>query len=57
MSAWQRIFLQSRVNNGAYEGDRLPAQIWHWPEETWFQKRRNYLRATQRQRLQGQDAA
>ncbi len=49
MSAWQRIFLQSRVNNGAYEGDRLPAQIWHWPEETWFQKRRSYLRARQRQ--------
>jgi hypothetical protein len=44
MSAWQLIFLQSRANNGRYDGDQLPPQTWEWPRETWFQKRRLYLR-------------
>ena len=52
MNSWQLIFLQSRANSGAYSGDRLPAQNWHWPQGTWFQKRRSYLRARQRQILQ-----
>ena len=26
---WQLIFQQSKVNNGAYNGDRLPAQNRH----------------------------
>jgi hypothetical protein len=44
MSSWQLIFKQSRVNNGAYDGDRLPAQNWHWPQGTWFQTRLHSLR-------------
>jgi len=44
MNSWQLIFLQSKVNNGAYYGDQLPPQIWDWPEETWFQKRLSNLR-------------
>ncbi len=44
MNSWQLIFLQSKVNNGAYYGDQLPPQIWDWPEETWFQKRLSDLR-------------
>ncbi len=44
MNSWQLIFLQSRANHGAYHGDRLAAQIWDWPQGTWFQKRRRYLR-------------
>jgi hypothetical protein len=55
MSSWQLIFLQSRVNNGTYDGDRLPAQNWHWPQGTWFQRRRSYLRTQQRQMLQRLD--
>jgi len=51
MSSWKLIFQQSKVNNGAYEGDRLPAQNWHWPQETWFQKGLRYL-----QRSNGRDA-
>ncbi len=39
MSQWQIIFLQSKVNNGIYNGEILPAQNWKWPEGTWFQKR------------------
>lgn len=31
MTSWKLIFLQSRVNNGAYDGDHLPAQNWDWP--------------------------
>ena len=44
MSSWQLIFKQSRVNNGSYDGDRLPAQNWHWPRGTWFQARLRKLR-------------
>ena len=47
MSYWQRIFLQSKVNSGAYDGDRLPRQNWDWPQQTWFQERLRYVRKTQ----------
>ena len=47
MSSWQLIFEQSKVNNGLYDGDRLPAQNWHWPQDTWLQKRLRYLRKNQ----------
>jgi hypothetical protein len=49
MTSWELIFLQSRVNNGAYDGDELPASNWDWPRGTWFQERLNYLRAGRRQ--------
>ena len=49
MTSWELIFLQSRVNNGGYDGDDLPAQKWEWPRGTWFQERLNYLRAGRRQ--------
>ena len=44
MSTWQLIFRQSRVNHGIYDGDRLPAQHWNWPQGTWLQERLRYLR-------------
>ena len=44
MSYWESVFLQSKVNRGAYDGDRLPTQNWDWPRETWFQKRLRHLR-------------
>ena len=44
VSSWQLIFQQSKANNGAYYGDRLPAQNWDWPQGTWLQKRLRYLR-------------
>ena len=44
MNSWELIFRQSRVNRGSYYGDRLPAQNWHWPRGTWFQRRLRYLR-------------
>lgn len=44
MTPWQLIFRQSRVNNGPYYGDSLPAQNWDWPQGTWFQERLRYLR-------------
>jgi hypothetical protein len=43
MGFWQLIFQQSKANNGAYDGDRLPMQNWDWPQGTWFQKRLRYL--------------
>jgi len=39
MSSWQLIFLQSKVNDARYDGERLLPQNWHWPKETWFQMR------------------
>ena len=45
MTSWELIFLQSRVNNGAYNGDHLPAQNWDWPRGTWFQERLRYISA------------
>jgi len=44
MISWQLIFIQSKVNNGPYDGDRLLAQNWDWPNETWFQMRLRDLR-------------
>jgi hypothetical protein len=44
VSSWKLIFQQSKVNNGAYDGDRLPRQNWHWPQGTWLQTRLRYLR-------------
>jgi hypothetical protein len=49
MTSWELIFLQSRVNHGAYDGDHLPTQNWNWPRGTWFQERLYYLRARRRQ--------
>ncbi len=36
MNAWELIFRQSRVNNGAYDGDELPPQNWAWPQGPGF---------------------
>ncbi len=44
MKSWELIFRQSRVNNGTYDGDRLPGQNWQWPQDTWLQTRLLYLR-------------
>ena len=44
MSSWQLIFSQSKVNSSFYDGDRLVAQNWDWPKETWFQTRVRDLR-------------
>src|SRR5262249_32914534 len=46
MSSWQLMFLQSKVNDARYDGDRLVTQNWHWPKETWFQMRLRDLRKT-----------
>jgi hypothetical protein len=48
LSSWQLLFQQSKVNNGAYDGERLPTYNWDWPQETWLQKRLRYLRKNNR---------
>ena len=48
MRSWQLIFLQSKVNNGVYDGDRIPSSLsWNWPKGTWFQPRLRYLRSNE----------
>ena len=44
MSSWRLIFVQSKVNNARYDGDRLLTRHWDWPKETWFQMRLRDLR-------------
>jgi len=44
MSSWQLIFIESKVNNARYDGDRLLDQNWAWPKGTWFQMRLRDLR-------------
>jgi len=39
MNAWESVFLQSSVNDGHYDEDRLPQLKWDWPKGTWFQSR------------------
>jgi hypothetical protein len=55
MDSWQLIFSQSRVNNGAYDGDRLLPQKWDWPKGTWFQERLRSVRMRQCGMLQRTD--
>lgn len=49
MNSWQLIFLQSRANDGWYDGDRLPPQVWAWPQGTWLQNRLRQLREQQKE--------
>lgn len=44
MNSWEWIFRQSKVNDGAYDGDRLAIQYWDWPRGTWLQERLRQLR-------------
>jgi hypothetical protein len=38
-SYWQLIFLQSKVNGAAYNGEELPGRNWDWPKDTYLQRR------------------
>jgi hypothetical protein len=38
-SYWQLIFLQSKVNGAAYNGEELPGRNWNWPKDTYLQRR------------------
>lgn len=38
-SYWQSIFLQSKVNGAAYNGEELPGRSWNWPKNTYLQRR------------------
>ena len=44
MSTWESIFTQSPVNDGYYDEQDLPHQRWQWPNATWFQARRDFIR-------------
>jgi hypothetical protein len=44
MTLWQLVFIQSKVNGGVYDGDRLATQNWKWPNDTGFQTRLHELR-------------
>jgi len=43
-SSWQSIFLQSKVNGAAYNGEQLAGFNWDWPKDTFLQRRLEYLR-------------
>jgi|SRR5215470_10051224 len=43
-TSWQRIFMQSKVNGAAYQGEQLSGFNWNWPKNTYLQRRLEYLR-------------
>jgi hypothetical protein len=45
-SSWQRVFSQSKVNGAYYNGDELPTLPWHWPKDTFLQRRRQLLKSS-----------
>ena len=40
----EKIFLLSRANGAAYQGDLLPAYRWDWPKNGWLTKRREAIK-------------
>ena len=38
-SYWQLVFLRSKVNGAAYNGEGLPRRRWDWPKNTYLQRR------------------
>jgi hypothetical protein len=42
-TVWQRIFLKSKVNGAPYEEPQVDSK-WSWPENTYLQRRLEYLR-------------
>lgn len=42
-TAWQRIFLQSKVNGAPYKEQQFGLK-WCWPKNTYLQRRLQYLR-------------
>lgn len=50
MNTWEAIFSQSPVNNGYYNGEKLPQAHWDWPKRTWFQSRLIQVREHDRPR-------
>lgn len=43
---WQLVFLQSKVNGAAYDGEKLAGHPWNWPTDTFFQRRLKVVRWT-----------
>lgn len=39
VSFWQMVFSQSRVNGAPYHGEQLPSSNWHWPKDTFLQRK------------------
>jgi hypothetical protein len=43
-SFWQLVFAQSKANGGLYMGEELPGRNWHWPKDTYLQRRLRQVR-------------
>ena len=39
LSAWQLIFVHSKVNGASYRGEELSQYRWDWPCDTYLQRR------------------
>jgi len=49
-SRWQMVFSQSKVNGAYYDGEKLPTLPWHWPTDTFLQRRRQLLKSSRPER-------
>ncbi|MBI4489017.1 MAG: hypothetical protein HY694_08015 [Deltaproteobacteria bacterium] len=47
LSFWQLIISQSNVNGAPYHGEELRRHNWEWPEDTYLQRRLQYLKESQ----------
>jgi hypothetical protein len=53
-SYWQLVFMQSKANGAAYNGEGLPRRSWDWPKNTYLQRRlgqEKYLHAVENSRF------
>lgn len=56
-SRWQLVFSQSKVNGAYYDGEKLPTLPWHWPTDTYLQRRRQLLKTMRPSERGGPEAA
>jgi hypothetical protein len=54
-SFWLRVFYNSKVNGAPYAGDKLPANNWSWPTDTYLQRRLRQVRSEVAHSLQASE--
>jgi hypothetical protein len=54
-SFWLRVFYNSKVNGAPYAGDKLPANNWSWPTDTYLQRRLRQVRSDVSRAVQGNE--
>jgi hypothetical protein len=56
-SRWQLVFSQSKANGAYYNGEELPTLPWHWPKDTFLQRRRQQLKGSRAHERSGTETS